>query len=226
MRARVLALAALFAALPAAAALAGAWPRAPGEIFLALRGEIETSDDGPQRNGSVYGEYGLTRRITLVAQFDTANDPWTPQRFGGGAQIALSGPDASNRFAIGFGVSTPPDVMGAMLATRGELSLHWGRGFDSRWGAGWATASLRAIYGRDTRRPITDLYGLVGVRPQKDRMAMLSASRYDNGDGVYWKLSPALGYRLRGETWLVPSLTQEFSDDRSTAVGLALWLTF
>ncbi|MBP7003671.1 hypothetical protein [Amaricoccus sp.] len=225
MRARVPALAAVLLVLAGPAA-AGAWPRAPGEVFLSFRGEVETSDGGPQTNASVYGEYGLTRRITLIAQFDNADDPWTPRRFGTGVQFALSGPDAVNRYAIGFGVSTPPDVMGAMTSTRGELSLSWGRGFDSRWGGGWATATARLIYGRDTSRPITDLYGLVGLRPAEGRMAMLSASRYADDDGTYWKISPSLGYRLRGETWLVPSLTQELSDDRSTAVGLALWITF
>ncbi|MBP7241849.1 hypothetical protein [Amaricoccus sp.] len=217
----------MLAALVAAGeAAAGAWPRAPGEVFLSFRGEIETSDGGPQHNASVYGEYGLTRRVTLVAQFDNANDPWTARRFGTGVQFALSGPDAVNRFAIGFGASTPPDVAGAMTSTRGELSFAWGRGFESRWGGGWATATARVIYGRDTRRPITDVSGLVGLKPAPGRMAMLSASRYADDGGAYWKVSPALGYRLRGETWLVPSVTQELSDDRSTAVGLALWLTF
>jgi hypothetical protein len=225
MPARLSALAALLA-MVAGPATSGAWPRAPGEVFVALRGEVESSDDGPQRSASVYGEYGLTERVTLVAQFDNADDPWTPRRFGSGVQFALSGQDADNRFAVGIGVSTPPDVMGMMTSTRGELSLHWGRGFESRWGGGWATASARVIWGRDTSKPITDLYGLFGLRPAEGIMAMLSGSRYDNGDGVYWKLSPALGYRVRGETWLVPSLTQEFSDDRSTAVGLALWITF
>lgn len=226
MRARVPAVAGLLAVLVAGPAIAGAWPRAPGEVFLSFRGEIETSDEGPQHSASVYGEYGLTGRVTLVAQFDNANDPWTPRRFGSGARFALSAPDAINHFAIGAGVSTPPDVAGAMTSTRGELSLAWGRGFESRWGAGWATATARVIYGRDTDRPFTDLSGLVGVRPTEGRMAMLSASRYADDDGVYWKLSPSLGYEIRRETWLVPSLTQELSDDRSTAVGLALWLTF
>lgn len=224
--AAALALAALASPGPAAA---GAWPRAPGEMFLSLQGEMETGsadNPGADYSGSVYVEYGWTRRVTLVGQFNSADDAWTPRRLGGGLRFALSRPDAANQFAIGLGVSSPPDLMGMMTGVRAEAALHWGRGFASRWGDGWATASARVIYGQDTRAPITDLFGLVGLRPGEGLMTMLSANRYADDFGVYWKLTPSIGYRLRGETWLVPSLTQELSSDNSTSVGLALWITF
>jgi hypothetical protein len=226
MRAAVLALAAAAALAAAPYARAGAWPREPGATFVALRADLEREPDGPDWDGSVYLERGLRPRVTLVAQFTNADDAATPSRFSSGIRFALGDLAARRRFAISLGVSTPPDLMGAMTATRVEAGLHWGRGFESRWGGGWATASARLLYGRDTRRPITDLYGLVGLRPAPGRMAMLAASRYADDGGVYWKLSPSLGYELRRELWLVPSLTQELSDDRSTSVGLALWFTF
>lgn len=225
MRPRLLALAAALALGPGPAA-AGAWPRAPGEVFLSLQGEMESGADGPDYDGSVYVEYGWTKRITLVGQFNSADDAWTPRRLGSGLRFALSRADATNQFAVGLGVSSPPDMMGMMTAVRGEAALHWGRGFSSRWGDGWATASARVIYGQDTKAPITDIFGLVGVRPRDGLMTMLSGNRYADDLGVYWKLTPAIGYELRREIWLVPSLTQEFSSDSATSVGLALWITF
>ncbi len=207
-------------------AVAGAWPRAPGEVFLSLRGDVEKQAGGSDLDGSVYAEYGLSRRFTLVGQFTTADDAWTPSRAAAGLRFALSPPDAVNRFAVSLGVSAPPDLMGAMTSTRLETGVAWGRGFESRWGGGWATATLRVLFARDEAKPITDLYGLVGLRPADGVMTMFSLGRYADGDGVYWKATPSIGYELRDEVWLVPSLTQEISDDRSTSIGIALWITF
>ena len=57
-------------------------------------------------------------------------------------------------------------------------------------------------------------------------MTMLSASRYEDKQGVYYKVSPSVGFEVRDQLWVVPSLIQELSDDRSTGVGLSLWFSF
>ncbi len=224
-----LAPAALVAAVTLAAAAsaeAGAWPREPGGGFLSLRADYETSRDGPAPSASLYGEYGLTRRLTLVGQLSNADQPFTVSRAAVGVSFALSSDDAVNRFAVGLGVSTPPDLEGVMTETRLETALHWGRGFDSPLGGGWATATVRVLFARDEYRPITDLSGLIGLRPAEGWMTMLSASRYEDEKGVYYKVSPSVGYELRDSLWVVPSLTQELSEDLSTGVGLALWFSF
>ena len=222
----VLLLAALLALGGGGRAVAGAWPRAPGEVFLSLGAEMEKT--GPERDldASVYGEYGLTDRLTLVGQFTTADQPWTPSRASTALRFALTGPDAVNRFAVSLGVSSPPDLMGAMMGARLEAGVAWGRGFESRWGGGWATATARVMLARDSRQPITDLYGLVGLRPAERWMTMLALGRYADDQGVYWKLTPSVGYELRKGVQIVPSVTQELTDDRSTSLGLSLWLTF
>jgi hypothetical protein len=224
--AAVLAAAVLAAVAPAEPADAGAWPRDPGEAFVSLEGAVETGRDGPDADASVYGEYGLSRRVTLVGRFTSADDRWTPSRAETGLRLAVGRLDGANRFAVSLGVSTPPDLAGMTTATRGEAGVHWGRGFGSRWGGGWATASARLLHGRDLSRPATDLFALVGLRPVPGWLAMVSGGRYEDDGGVYWKLGPAVGRELRAGLWLVPSLTQELSDDRSTRVGLALWITF
>lgn len=56
-------------------AQAGAWPRERGEELLIVTGSwhrLESPHDGAdlfKREAAVYGEYGLTRRITLVGRF-------------------------------------------------------------------------------------------------------------------------------------------------------------
>jgi hypothetical protein len=218
--------AAALALLAVGPAAAGPWPREPGETFLALRADVERTAEGPDTDASAYVERGLTRRITLVGQFSTADDPWTPSRAATGLRFALSAPDAVNRFAVSLGVSAPPDLMGAMTSARLEAGLAWGRGFESRWGGGWVTADARFLFARDAKKPITDLAALVGVRPADGWMLMLGGSRYKDPAGVYWKLSPAFGYEVRPELWLVPNFTQELSDDRSASVGLSVWFSF
>lgn len=213
--------------LAAGPAWGGAWPRPPGEVFLSLRFDRDQPAQGEASNSvSAYGEYGLSARWTLIGQFSNSTQPWTPSRAAIGLNFALSTPDATNRWAVGFGVSTPPDVMGAMMEARGEVSLHWGRGFESRWGGGWATATFRALYGMDTARPITDVSALVGLRPREGWMVMLSAGRYEDDEGTYIKATPSLGYELRPKLWLVPHVMHEFTDDRSTGVGVSVWWSF
>ncbi len=220
------ALAAALAFAAAQSALAGAWPREPGGGFVSARSDLETTATGSALSFSLYGEYGLTRRLTLVGQFSNADQPFTPSRAAAGVTFALSPPEAVNRFAVGLGVSTPPDLVGVMTQTRIETSLHWGRGFESRFGGGWMTATARVLFARDEDDPITDLHGLVGLRPAEGWMTMLSASRYEDAKGVYYKVSPSVGFELRDRLWIVPSLSQELSDDRSTGVGAALWFSF
>ena len=232
MRPRVLpsalrrALAAAALALVADPAQSGAWPREPGGGFVSARADLETTHSGPAASFGLYGEYGLTRRLTLVGQFSNSDQPFTVSRAAIGLTFALSPLDAVNRFAIGLGVSTPPDLVGVMTQTRLETSLHWGRGFESRFGGGWVTATARLLFARDEAKPITDFYGLVGLRPAEGWMTMLSASRFEDGEGVYYKVSPSVGYELRDELWIVPNLSQELTDDRSTSVGVSIWFSF
>ncbi len=207
-------------------AAAGAWPRPPGEVFLSVRGDLEGERDGPDLDGSVYAEYGLARRWTLVGQYSTSEERWNPTRAGMAIRYALSGPDAVNRFAVSLGASSPPNVIGVMTSTRLELGAAWGRGFESRWGAGWMTASAKVMLARDIDRPITDLNALVGLRPAEGRMAMLGLGRYADDGGTFWKLSPQVGYEIRDEVWLVPGLSQELGDDRTTSVTVTIWWTF
>ncbi len=226
---RIGAAAALLLVVLAGPALAGAWPREPGGVFLSLRIE----DDGA---ASLYGEYGLSRRVTLGGQVSTDErhepddrldlPPPRDGRISAFTRLALGPLEATNRFAFSFGVSVPPDTVGMATRQRLEAGLHWGRGFESALGGGWATATARLLRDPDEDRPITDLSGLVGIRPAPGTMAMLALSRWRDDDGTYWKLAPSAGYELRPKLWLVPQVTRTFGDATETRTSLSLWLSF
>ena len=221
-----LALAAVLWACLAGGSLAGAWPREPGGAFVSQRFDHERSGRDGQTSAAIYGEYGLTRRVTLVGQLSNEDEPFTVSRSGFALNLALGRLDAVHRFAVSLGVSTPPTMLGAMTERRIETGFYWGRGFESRWGGGWATATAKVLFARDQERPITDLSALVGVRPREGWMVMLGGGRYRDDQGTYDKLTSSLGYEVRERLWVVPSVTQEFTDDRTTGVGVAIWFSF
>lgn len=225
MRARLL-LAAILWLATVVPLFAGAWPREPGAAFISQRFDYDRSWRESEASASFYGEYGLTRRFTLVGQLSNEDQPWTVSRASLGLNYAIGRLDASNKLAVSLGVSTPPNLMGVMTETRIETGVHWGRGFESRWGGGWATASARVLFARDNDRPITDFSALVGLRPKDGWMAMLGASRYRDEEGTYLKVTPSVGYELRDRLWVVPGVSFELTDDRSTGVGVAFWFSF
>jgi hypothetical protein len=238
--------AACLSLLSAAPAIAGAWPREPGKIFVSIRGDYETGT-GETRT-KLYGEYGLTRRITFG--FEASDGPpdeakqeeyeWqlehgdalvlfppSRRRVGSFVNVAIGPLETTNRFAVSLGASAPPDQYGLMMEYRIEAAAHWGRGFSSRWGDGWATATAKVIVAKDEDEPITDFHGLVGLKPRDGWMGMLSLGRYTDESGTTWKVSPSIGYRPHEKVWVVPTLTYGFGDgDSETAFGLGFWLSF
>lgn len=229
-----------------APAHSGAWPREPGGVFLSLKSEYETVSE--KFRTSIYGEFGLTRRITLGFQasdgppdeakqeeYEWQRDhgdallltPPSRRRVGGFVNMAIGPLDATNRFAISLGASAPPDEYGMMMEYRIEAAAHWGRGFESGWGDGWMTATAKVIHARDEDELITDFFGLIGLKPREDWMTMLSLGRYTDMTGTTWKLSPSIGYRPHRLVWVVPSIAHGFGDgDAETSIGLGLWLSF
>ena len=89
----------------AAPAHAGAWPREPGAAFLSARTDLERSRDGGDLSGEIYGEYGLTKRVTLIGQLSNSDEAWTQSRASTSVNVALGALDATNRFAVSLGVS-------------------------------------------------------------------------------------------------------------------------
>jgi hypothetical protein len=205
---------------------AGAWPRPVGKTFLSLRRDWERSGDGRERSTSVYGEYGLTERVTLGGRWSDHSSVWTFARTGGFVRLALGDLEAANRFAVSLGASTVPDLYMAEEETRIDLGAHWGRGFETRLGGGWATASYVRRISPSGAPGIDDLYGTVGLRPWEGGMVMLSASHYRDEGGTTRTLAPALGVALREGVWAVGTYTHEIGGRDLRAFGLGLWLEF
>lgn len=124
-------------------ALAGAWPREAGTVFVATGAERDR--DGNSYS-SLYAEYGLTPRTTVGAELghttvgETTALVW--------AQRPLDDGQGVHRFSLAFGLGAVwRDGTAEPLI---QTTLAWGRGFDSRLGTGWLAArgSLRLALSR------------------------------------------------------------------------------
>ncbi len=210
--------------LAAGPAWGGAWPRPPGEVFLSLRFDRDQPAQGEASNSvSAYGEYGLSARWTLIGQFSNSTQPWTPSRAAIGLNFALSAPDATNRWAVGFGVSTPPDVMGAMMEARGEVSLHWGRGFESRWGGGWLGMESSLEYRTPGSDTIFKADFTAGLKPTDNWMliAQLQTGIYPEAPVV--RLAPSVVRRLGPRLHMQVGALVGLTGDDGIGVKASFW---
>lgn len=224
------------AGLPADAA-AGAWPREDGRSFLSFGIEAGDAADGPYV--SLYGERGLPRRWTAVLDAGGRPD-------GGDATAALSlrlpvdNGTGRDRFALSFGGGiavedgrTLADVPGLGQARPfARVGAHWGRGFASAWGDGWAgldalaDVSIPVVDGDDTATA-WKLDATLGLRPT-DRLATIlqvQAGQPFAGDS-YLRLQGTvvrrLGDRLNVEAGAVVGL----AGDDTRAARLGVWVEF
>lgn len=206
---------------------AGAWPRETGRYFLAFRSDGEVAGEGRDRSRSIYGEYGLTERVTLGGEWSDSSSIWTNARSGGFVRLAVGDLSAETRIAVSLGASSPPDAVDAVEGARIDFGAYVGRGFASRFGGGWATASWKlGVSATGHGTTVHDLGATIGLRPRDRMMTMLTASRHDDGTSSTVKLAPAFGFELREEVWGVVTYSEAVSGGDTRAIGLSVWISF
>lgn len=189
-------------------ARAGAWLKEGGATFLSFSFEAPQDGDGW---ASIYAERGVRPWLTLGL------DAGRSAGRGEGEAILFArttvGPQGETmRQAIELGFGARLDEGGSPRpAFRAGLS--WGRGFESRFGAGWtAIDGSVTTYGSfgDHSSPIEErddgpalkLDTTLGVRPTENSAATLQVfwSR-SGGDETALRVVPSYGRRIRGSTF-------------------------
>lgn len=214
------------AVLLAAPAAAGPWPRERGAGFLSVSGGLERGPLSRVAVGELYGEYGLTRRITLGAHLrreamQTRAD-----------LLARWHPDLSLPLAVGV-------TLGGRLISGGEaeaqprriaplLAAHLGHGVDTWLGNLWARVDLQAIGQTDAiwGRTEAELSGQVGLRMDWGGLAMVTLAEHRGASMRTRKLTPAVGYALTRRTTVVLDATLLPRERRIDGVRLSLWRSF
>jgi len=206
---------------------AGPWPREEGKSFLS----VSTSFSWPQdalghdqwRYSSVYYEYGLRRRLTFGLDAGSNADG------NYAAFVFLRTPILESAkphlFSLRAGLGATGG--GAGHDTVVMAGAAWGRGFESRFGGGWATLDLQAHYLVDAGELIVKADATVGVKPTDKWKVMMQvqSGSYPNNDpflrlapSVAWSWAPGRHLEIGGQIGLV-------NDDR---VGLKIgtWFEF
>lgn len=208
----------LVASLAAPAARAGAWARAPGEVFLSFSSNMQGSTEmlvagttALTRHDSVYLEVGLGHRLTFGAEYGRGDYTSEVMAF---LRYTLTPPETPWQLALDFGTGQREvDGLGQRDLLRAGLSI--GRGY---------TFNLPGWMPRDA------LEGWIAL----DGVGVWDTTR----DTTRWKAEATLGLDIGGghnlllqllaEEWpgqevaygVNPSVVFGFSDWTSIEVGL------
>ncbi len=198
------------ALLLAQSALAGPWPREAGQVFLSFSAETTVDREEPlvlpEYDATLYAEAGLGNRFTLGADLYQGPNSHTYLVF---LERTLTPGDARNQFAVRLGGGT--GEYGAGATTLGLAGLAWGRGFETRWGNGWAVLDaqlrLRSTGGEEVKVDAT-----LGLAPHEDWLVIGQLQAADFPD------SPE---SLRVQATAVRRLSDRFSLEGGVVYGLA-----
>ena len=173
-------------------AQAGPWPRGKGKVFYSVHANGEYLEElGVIRQyGSIYGEYGLTDKITLGIDYNGSEIE--TEKAIAFIRYPLGNPDWAWRFAaeLGAGIVDGENVL------RPGFSL--GRGINWRDRSGWLTLDTRVVLGdlpSGTRIESDFTLGLNWTERFKV-IFQLQGGMPSEGDN-YLKFAPSVVYELR-----------------------------
>jgi hypothetical protein len=211
----------------AATAQAGAWPRKQGTFFIAMSAD--------QTRSQIYAEYGMRNDWTLGVEVsmprgrrlpDVTQFVHHPVWRGKGGAILSAGLAVDLRETTAAGAL--PHLAG-VAETAIRAGLFWGKGFETRFGSGWATIDAQV-----ERVVTTDWLGggLVykldiglGVKPVDRLMLIAQAQVWRRGDAQTLRLETSAAWAL-GPAQVVLSPSIGVVGAKAPRVKLGLWVEF
>lgn len=201
-------------------AVAGAWPRDKGQVFVVVSGQIEGSDASGlyQQHGALYAEYGATDRMTLGV--DLGGDTTRMTKAIAFLRWPLGDADRPLKLAAELGVGQVEEEN----ALRPALSL--GRGFVLWDRPGWLAVDGRAalLGGQDVALESDITLGLSTSRKSK-LVLQIQTGRPDSGK-TYSRLAPSFVYETKPGRQIELGLITSLTGDGESGVKLGLWRSF
>lgn len=213
---------------------AGAWPRAPGEVFLSFGQQASTGATtllGAVTDlrswTSLYAEYGLSERLTVG--FDGGVGLGRDARIEAAlvfARLPVWSPGA-HLVAVDLGVGTVAETDVARQ-TRLRLGVAWGRGIaEGRRGGGWlgmeGAAELREPAGEiAVKADFT-----AGWKPSERWMVIGQVQTGAYPDvGAIVRLAPSVVRKVSARSHLQLGATAEVVGERALGLSGAVWFSF
>lgn len=215
----------LIAAASPNPAHAGPWPREAGQAFLSFSSvtSMDRMDRSrlPEYDAALYGELGVGRRLTFGTDLYHGPTDFSHVAF---VRRPITRAAAKHQVAVSVGFGQQGD--GTRTDTLWLAGLHWGTGFDTRWGGAWTTVDAQI------RRPagggdILKLDATLGVKPGENWMiyGQIQAAHYPGTDRSAMaevSLVRKIGKRFSLQTGLVYGIR----NDTRAGVKLGLWTEF
>lgn len=230
----------LITALFAAPTNAGPWPREPKAVFLSFA--VERDRDGDSYTG-LYGEYGLTPRLTLGIELGRASEGQGETSAIIWVQRALDNGEGPNRYAIASGIGAIR--RDGEIAPVGLIAANWGRGIEWLPGGGWITVEGRVKFADRLEKLRTHTQGTVvdtayltsertfktdvtlGMRPMKSLMFINQIRFEDRKDSDFsTRLASSLVHDLPGPAKVELGVVTPISGPGETALKIGTWIEF
>ncbi len=205
-------------------ALAGAWAREKGQVFLSFGSSLMLPDGSKtltSEDPSVYIEYGLTGRLTVGLDYHR-DDPGSQHTGFVFARFPLGNPTQRDKFAASFALGGRVDDL-SLIDPLIQGGLSWGRGLDNGWLAVDASATRSST--DPTFRPKVDLTWGSNLKDDWTSLVQLQIGR-GLDDTTYTKIQPAIIYNVNDTARISLGSTKALSDDSESTLKLDLWLTF
>lgn len=204
----------------ASGAVAGAWLREAGAVFLDMSGEVTEPDEYGLygMDARLYAEYGLTERLTLGV--DAGHDMLRVSKAIAFLRMPLRPKARQTKLAVELGAGR----VGEISALRPGLSV--GRGIQLWDRNGWLNADGRAVLaGGGAMSLETDLTVGLSITDRAKIILQIQAGQPDTGRG-YAKFAPSVVYEAKPGTQLQLGVTQPLAGGDRRGVSLGLWRTF
>ncbi len=205
-------------------ALAGAWAREKGELFIAAGGNFLLSEGAQlpvHYDPTLYAEWGFTDRITLGLDLHTADRGQIGTAFAF-ATIPIGDLTARNRWSVSLAYGLrATDRQPTETLLRGGFS--WGRGLETGWLAVDASATIGTI--DTTWRPKMDAtWGRNWTDSWTTTLQLQTGQGWTND--FYAKISPTVIWNWKPNAKIALGAVQGLTGDRGAALKLETWLTF
>ncbi|MFD1511546.1 hypothetical protein [Lacimonas salitolerans] len=196
-------------------ALAGAWPRGKGNVFVASSTYVLPSG----AYTGLYAEWGVTERLTLG--LDLGRGVSGQDKAVAFVQAPLIRPVAGHHFAwqIGAGVIAGDTVI--------RPGLSWGKGIDWAGRSGWAALDAVAEVRTETLAIDYKADLTLGLTLSDARKIMLQLQTGEqHGDDPFLRVVPSVTFALSRRARLEIGLSQSLQGARETGLKAAIWVAF
>ncbi|MCK0140945.1 hypothetical protein [Aliiroseovarius sp. F20344] len=220
MRIRWIILSLPFLSVTPVQAMAGAWPREKGEVFVSAMATQDTDQLQGYPIGTAYVEYGLRHNITVAGKITYDFAVLEATEYELSARWHFPDNDKPLKKAISLTLAGPVED------PRVEPRFHFGYGFDSPFGAGWADLEVYASVSTQGLETDYGGYGVLGLKPHDRLMAMLGVDVMVTPDKTFVKAIPSVAWELNPNRHLTMQYTRGLQGIEESEFGMGLWLQF